>query len=108
MKTRLIGSVALAVAALGAAGAAYASWVAGPETCRVSAEKVRAYIKTSMDAQLNADAQACAARPSSERPACYAALSTKAAQWEQQRNQTVETLYQQCLSGQWVPAPEWR
>ncbi|HEY9109547.1 MAG TPA: hypothetical protein VIN58_22955 [Roseateles sp.] len=107
MKARFKASTALAVVALGAAGAAYA-WVATPESCRVSAEKVRVAIKASMDAQLNADAQKCAALPSSQQPACYSQLNVKAQQLEAQRNQYVENLYQQCLNGTWVPQPEWQ
>jgi len=107
MKTRFKVSTALAVVALGAAGVAYA-WVATPESCRVSAEKVRVAIKASMDAQLAADAQKCAALPSSQQPACYTQLDAKSQQLEAQRNQYVENLYQQCLSGAWVPQPEWQ
>lgn len=107
MKARFKASTALAVIALGAAGAAYA-WVATPESCRVSAEKVRVAIKASMDAQLNAEAQQCAALPSSQQPGCYNQLAAKSQQLEAYRNQYVENLYQQCLSGTWVPQPEWQ
>jgi len=107
MKARFKASTALAVIALAAAGAAYA-WVATPESCRVSADKVGVAIKAMMDKELNADAQKCAALPSSQQPACYSQLSAKSQQMATQRAQYVESLYQQCLSGTWVPQPEWQ
>lgn len=107
MKTRSKISAALAIFALGAAGVAYA-WVATPQSCRISADKVGVEIKASMEAWQRARAQECSVLPYPQNVECVRTKVPTTEQLDAQRAQYVEMLYQQCLSGQWVPLPQYQ